>query len=134
MSVELLDCPMCGSYAVLGQKTATGHHFVKCASHECRIRSFDFGNVGHAIETWNRRTHPAEQAVEVIGVKPIPQDFIDALRAVNKYLDFGDAIYRVKDRAPEVDIGYDGNMWEAPSVIAYGKAVEVINKYLKESP
>lgn len=55
-------------------------------------------------------------------------ELIEALRIVNKLNNLGDCVYQVRERVIELNDGFTGSSWGHPNVIAYGKAVEVINK------
>ncbi len=60
----------------------------------------------------------------------VPPDLLQALLTIDRLQNFGDATYRVRDRAVENDPNFEGNSWDHPDVQAYSDAVQVVKSWL----
>lgn len=59
-------------------------------------------------------------------------ELLEAMKTIDRLNPLGDAIYQVRSRAAESGDGFEGNTWEHPDVIAYGKAVETVKAAIAE--
>lgn len=59
------------------------------------------------------------------------QELLDALRVVVDDESLGDFIYSVRERTHE-DEDWTGSSWDHPRTVAFGEAVDVLTRYLRE--